>query len=74
MIVLAILLAVLADGTVVPCCLDRDGDIALGNLLTDDPAQILGSERAERMREGFAKRQAKEELCRRCGYARRFKI
>lgn len=65
---------VLSDGTVVPCCLDRDGDIALGNLLTDDPAQILGSERAERMREGFAKRQAKEELCRRCGYARRFKI
>ena len=23
---------VLVDGTVVPCCLDHDGDIALGNL------------------------------------------
>ena len=29
-------LGILCDGTVVPCCLDHEGDLALGNLLTQD--------------------------------------
>lgn len=65
-------LGVLWDGTVVPCCLDHEGDIALGNLLTDDLEQILDSPRAVALREGFSRRFAAEPLCRRCGYARRF--
>ena len=65
---------VLADGRVIPCCLDREGEITLGNILADgaDINKILGSERAERMKKGFACRRASEELCRRCGYAQRF--
>jgi radical SAM protein with 4Fe4S-binding SPASM domain len=63
---------VLCDGTVVPCCLDSDGVIALGNLFTEDLGQILTSERARAMVEGFRCGRASEELCRRCGYAQRF--
>lgn len=65
-------IAVLCDGTVVPCCLDGQGTIALGNLLRDDLDDILSSPRAAAIREGFARRQPNEELCRRCGYATRF--
>ena len=65
-------LAVLWDGTVVPCCLDGDGRMALGNLYTSSVEEILASPRAAAIREGFSRRQPSEELCRRCGYAARF--
>ena len=65
-------IAVLCDGTVVPCCLDGQGRIPLGNLFEQELDDILASERAEAMRRGFAARQPSEELCRRCGYATRF--
>ena len=65
-------LGVLWDGTVVPCCLDHEGDLALGNLLAQDMEQILSSSRAKAIFEGFSHRNAPEELCRKCGYARRF--
>lgn len=65
-------IGVLCDGTVVPCCLDHDGDIALGNLLNDSLDNIMSTERAKAIYNGFSKRQAVEELCRKCGYARRF--
>lgn len=63
---------ILSDGTIVPCCLDREGAISLGNAFTDDIAAALESPRAQAMRKGFACRKASEELCRKCGYARRF--
>ncbi len=63
---------VLCDGTVVPCCLDSDGVIELGNLLRQPLEEILNSPRAKAVAEGFQRRHATEELCRRCGYARRF--
>lgn len=65
-------LGVLADGTVVPCCLDHEGDLALGNLLEQSMEEILSGSRARAIHEGFCNRQAAEELCRKCGYARRF--
>ena len=63
---------VLCDGTVVPCCLDHDGDLALGNLFEAELGEILESKRAKAIYEGFQRRYAAEELCRKCGYARRF--
>ncbi len=63
---------VLVDGTVIPCCLDREGAISLGNIYSEDIREILGNPRAVAMREGFKCRHATEELCRKCGYARRF--
>ena len=63
---------VLSDGTVVPCCLDHNGDIPLGNIHEESVEEILHSPRARAMAEGFSCRKATEELCRKCGYARRF--
>lgn len=65
-------LGILCDGTVVPCCLDHEGDIPLGNLFTQELSEILDSPRAKAIYEGFSTRKAAEPLCRRCGYARRF--
>ena len=65
-------IGVLCDGTVVPCCLDHDGDLALGNLLESDLDAILASDRAIAIYQGFQHHMAAEELCRKCGYARRF--
>ena len=39
-------IGVLSDGSVVPCCLDSDGDITLGNLFEQSLAEILDSPRA----------------------------
>jgi sulfatase maturation enzyme AslB (radical SAM superfamily) len=57
---------------VVPCCLDHNADIPLGNVFNQPLTQILSSPRAAAMREGFAKGQLTEDLCRRCGYISRF--
>ena len=65
-------IGVLCDGTVVPCCLDHEGDIALGNLLQEDMADILEKPRAKAIYAGFSCGKVPEELCRRCGYATRF--
>ena len=65
-------IGVLCDGTVVPCCLDHEGDIALGNLFDQSLDDILDSPRARAIYDGFSQRKAAEELCRKCGYARRF--
>ena len=65
-------LGVLCDGTVVPCCLDHDGALALGNLLTEELADILDRPRARAILNGFRRGEAVEELCKRCGYANRF--
>lgn len=63
---------VLWDGTVVPCCLDHEGDIPLGNLYTQSLEEILNGPRARAIYQGFSQGRAAEELCRKCGYARRF--
>lgn len=65
-------IGVLCDGTVVPCCLDHEGDIALGNLHETDLPSILDTPRAKSIYAGFQNHTATEELCRKCGYARRF--
>ena len=65
-------LAVLVDGTVVPCCLDARGEIALGNIGLQLVEEIVHSQRAKAVYEGFSKRMVVEELCRRCGFRLRF--
>ena len=62
-------IGVLVDGTVVPCCLDHDGDIPLGNLFQQSLSEILASPRARALYDGFSHHMASEPLCRRCGYA-----
>jgi len=64
--------AILASGTVVPCCLDCDGVVELGNLHTESLDEILTSKRARAMIEGFKVGKASEELCQKCSYKDRF--
>lgn len=65
---------ILSDGTVIPCCLDADGAISLGNIFESDIRSILSSERALAIKQGFSEKKATEDLCKRCPYARRFKL
>lgn len=65
-------IGILVDGTVVPCCLDSDGNIPLGNIFDSSLENILSSERAKAIYNGFSRRRGVESLCRKCGYARRF--
>ncbi len=65
-------IGILSDGRVVPCCLDADGNLELGNLFTQPLSEILASPRARGIYDGFTRHRATEDLCRRCGYARRF--
>ena len=59
-------IGVLADGSLVPCCMDHNGDIILGNLFTQSLDEILDSPRAKAMIEGFRHHKATELLCRNC--------
>lgn len=65
---------ILVDGTVVPCCLDSEGAMALGNVYTTPLNEILSSIRAENIYNGFSQRRAVEDLCQTCGYRSRFDI
>ena len=62
-------IGILVDGTVVPCCLDAEGDIPLGNIFTDELEDIISSPRAVAIKESFERRCVTEPLCRRCGFA-----
>ena len=66
--------AILVDGSVVPCCLDAEGDMTLGNIFEQDIRSILASPRADAIKKGFENKKAVEDLCKKCKYARRFKI
>lgn len=68
--------AVLSDGVVVPCCLDKEAGIALGQLSEKSSpgelSRILASDRARRLRSGFDRGELCESLCQRCSFITRF--
>lgn len=66
-------IGILCDGTVVPCCLDHNGDIPLGNLFREEMEEILRKPKAVAIYQGFANGTAMNPLCRRCGFAARFR-
>ena len=65
-------IAVLASGKVVPCCLDCDGVIELGDLHENTLESILKGRRAQEMLSSFKSGRAVEELCQKCSYKERF--
>lgn len=65
-------IGILVDGTVVPCCLDSEGRIGLGNIFETPLETILNSPRAKAIYQGFSERRAVESLCKKCGYANRY--
>jgi len=65
--------AILVDGTVVPCCLDAQGVMDLGNLYKQSLETILYNSKTQSILNGFKQGKAVEELCQRCSYKNRFK-
>ena len=66
-------IAILVDGTVVPCCLDSNGKINLGNIYTDSFESIINSKRCQDLKKSFQDRKPCEKLCLSCTYKNRFK-
>ena len=60
---------VLVDGRVVPCCLDAEGAITLGNIFESELSDILSSDRAKALKASFENRSITEPLCTHCGFA-----
>lgn len=67
-------LAILVDGTVVPCCLDSCGIINLGNIYENNLEDIINSTRYQEMKKGFSNRKVTEELCKKCSFKDRLII
>lgn len=63
---------ILVNGDVIPCCLDNNGDIKLGNIFQDNLENICNSERALNIYNGFSNRKRVEKLCQTCGFINRF--
>lgn len=64
--------AILVDGSVVPCCLDGEGVINLGNVHDQKFGDIITTDRAQNLVDGFSRREAIEELCKKCGFRQKF--
>jgi len=63
---------ILSTGEVVPCCLDSEGVVSLGNVLESDFESIVSSARATAIATGFENNKLIEPLCMRCGYREHF--
>ena len=63
---------ILCDGTVVACCLDSEGKLALGNIFESKITDILNTPRAQNIYNGFTSRNTTEEFCKTCTYANKF--
>ncbi len=61
-------IGILSDGTVVPCCLDGNKIIELGNIFKNNLEEIINSEVFLRMNKGFKNNKLTEELCKKCGF------
>lgn len=61
-------IAILADGQVVPCCLDADANLLLGNIFTENLSEILETKRAKDIKKGFEQHKVVEPLCSTCGF------
>lgn len=64
-------IAILVDGTVVPCCLDSNGIINLGNIYNESLDTIINSDRYQKLKKSFQDRHPSEDLCKSCTYKER---
>ena len=64
-------IAILVDGTVVPCCLDNNGDIKIGNILEEDFEDILNNPKSIEIKKNFENSIITCKLCKTCGFLKR---
>ncbi len=63
---------ILSSGKVVPCCLDKDAVVDLGNTNNTRLEDILKSPRVKAIQNGFKNNILVEEFCQKCEYRTRF--
>ncbi len=61
-------IGILVDGTVIPCCLDSEGIINLGNIYTTDLETILNSEQYQELKNNFLHNKKVHPLCQKCNF------
>ncbi len=61
-------LAILVDGSVVPCCLDNDGKITLGNIFHNSLKEIMATPLFLRLQKGFQDNKRIHPLCEHCTF------
>ena len=64
-------IAILVDGTVVPCCLDNNGDIPIGNILEETMEDILNKPQSVTIKKNFENGILTCQLCKTCGFLKR---
>jgi len=64
-------IGILVDGTVVPCCLDNNGDIPLGNIFDETLEEILQKEKSIAIKKNFENKMITCQLCKTCGFLKR---
>lgn len=65
-------IGILVDGTVIPCCLDGNGEINLGNIFNEDLEEILNTDLVKNMIKGFKNGKSICQLCKNCNFRNRF--
>ena len=61
-------IGILVDGTVVPCCLDSEGVIKLGNIYKNDLDEIINSKQYQELKKGFKENIRLNPLCKTCNF------
>ena len=61
-------IGILVDGSVVPCCLDYNANLKLGNIYEQDLDEILEQQRVKDMIKGFQNNKKVEEFCQHCNF------
>lgn len=64
-------IAILVDGTVVPCCLDNNGDMKLGNIFEETIEEILEKSKSLKIKRNFENGIITCNLCKTCGFLKR---
>lgn len=61
-------IAILTDGTVVPCCIDAEAQIPLGNIFRQSIDEMITAPRAIALKTGLQNNYFTEEICKTCGF------
>lgn len=61
-------IGILVDGTVIPCCLDSQGSIPLGNIYQQSLNEIIDSDLFRKLKQGFLDNKKIHPLCKKCHF------
>lgn len=65
-------IAILSNGDIVPCCLDANGEIKLGNIFEDSLDDVLNGDTYRTLLRSFENNKALHPLCKSCNFKNRF--